>query len=51
VVEKLGTQVFLIGSAGFLPEQVTAYELGYRGQITSRLSVSVSGFENVFDDL
>jgi iron complex outermembrane receptor protein len=51
VVEKLGSQVFLTGSPGFLPEQVTAYELGYRGQLSPRLSLSVSGFDNVYDDL
>jgi iron complex outermembrane recepter protein len=51
VQEKLGTVTFLDGDPDFLPEQVTAYELGYRGQITPRLSLSVSGFENVYDDL
>ena len=51
VAEKLGTITFLAGDPNFLPEQVTAFELGYRGQISSRLSVSVSAFQNVYDDL
>jgi iron complex outermembrane receptor protein len=51
VVEKLGTATFLTGNANFLPEQVTAYELGYRGQLFSRVSLSVSVFDNLYDDL
>jgi iron complex outermembrane receptor protein len=51
VQEKLGTLTFLTGNANFLPEQVTAYEVGYRGQITPRLSLSVSAFQNIYDDL
>jgi iron complex outermembrane receptor protein len=51
VQEKLGAQVFLTGSANFLPEQLTAYELGYRALLTSNLSVSVSGYQDVYDDL
>jgi len=51
VVEKLDTTTFLTGNANFLPEQVTAYELGYRGQLFSRVSLSVSVFDNLYDDL
>ena len=51
VVENLGTVTFLTGDRNFLPEQVTAYELGYRGQIFSRVSLSVSAFENVYENL
>lgn len=51
VVEKLGTTPFLIGNTNFLPEEVIAYEAGYRGQIFDDLMVSVSGFENVYDHL
>ena len=51
VVEKLATTTFLVGNPGFLPEQVTAYELGYRGQISDRLTLSVSAFENVYENL
>ena len=51
VVEKLGSTTFLTGNPDFLPEQVTAYEIGYRGQILPSLSVSVSAFHNVYHDL
>ncbi len=51
VVEKLGTTTFLTGNINFLPEEVTAYEAGYRGQIFDNLSLSVSAFENVYDNL
>ncbi len=51
VVEKLGTATFLTGNPNFLPEKVTAYELGYRGQLFDRVSLSVSVFDNVYDDL
>ena len=51
VVEKLGTVTFLTGDRNFLPEQVTAYELGYRGQIFNRVSLSISAFENVYENL
>ena len=51
VVEKLGAVTFLTGNPNFLPEQVTAYELGYRGQLSNRISLSVSAFDNVYDDL
>jgi len=51
VVEKLGTVSFLAGDINFLPEQVTAYELGYRGRISDSVTLSISAFENVYDDL
>jgi iron complex outermembrane receptor protein len=51
VVEKLGTVSFLTGDRNFLPEQVTAYEIGYRGQIFNRVTLSVSAFENVYENL
>jgi iron complex outermembrane receptor protein len=51
VVEQLGTVTFLTGNLNFLPETVTAYELGYRGQWGDRLTISVSAFENVYDNL
>jgi iron complex outermembrane receptor protein len=50
-MEKLGTVTFLKGEPNFLPEAVTAYELGYRGQLSDNLSLSISAFENVYDDL
>jgi iron complex outermembrane receptor protein len=51
VVEKLGATTFLTGNRNFEPEQVTAYEAGYRGQLADDLTVSVSLFRNVYDDL
>lgn len=51
VVEKLGTTPFLLGNINFLPEEVTAYEAGYRGRILDRVTLSVSAFENVYDEL
>jgi iron complex outermembrane receptor protein len=51
VQEKLGSAVFLTGNPAFLPEQLTAYELGYRAQLAPDLSVSVSGYQNVYENL
>ena len=51
VVEKLGAIPFLVGNLDFLPEEVTAYEVGYRGQLFDNLTLSVSSFENVYDQL
>lgn len=33
------------------PEQVKAYELGYRGRLTPKLSVDIAAFRNVYDNL
>jgi iron complex outermembrane receptor protein len=41
----------LQGSSDFVSEKLIAYEFGYRGQFTSRLSSSVSTFYNVYSDL
>ncbi|MBW8303165.1 MAG: TonB-dependent receptor, partial [Brevundimonas sp.] len=41
---------FLVG-ADFRSETVTAYELGYRANPTPRMSFSINGFYNVYDDL
>ncbi|HEY6451760.1 MAG TPA: TonB-dependent receptor [Steroidobacteraceae bacterium] len=43
--------VLLKGGADFMSETVIAYELGYRAQINSRLSTSVSTYYNVYDDV
>jgi iron complex outermembrane receptor protein len=42
---------FLGASPDFKSEVVTAYEAGFRGQPLPGLSLSVSGFYNVYDDL
>jgi iron complex outermembrane receptor protein len=41
----------LIGGANFKSETVIAYELGYRAQLGSKVSVSVSTFYNVYDNV
>ncbi|MGH8231742.1 MAG: TonB-dependent receptor plug domain-containing protein, partial [Steroidobacteraceae bacterium] len=51
VREYLGGQLFLEGGPDFKPEKLTAYELGYRSQLGRALSISVSTFYNVYDDL
>ena len=51
VVEKSGGRVFLTGNAQFDPEKLTAYEIGYRAQPSALVSLSVSSFYNVYDDL
>ncbi len=51
VVEILGGQRFLIGGSDFETEKLTAYEAGTRLQPSSRLSLSVSAFYNVYGDL
>lgn len=42
---------FLIPSPDFASEVLTAYELGYRAQLTPRASLSVSAYYNVYDGL
>jgi len=51
VVEKLGTLTFLTGNPAFKREKLTAYEAGWRAQVATRATVSVSVFYNVYDDL
>ena len=51
VVELAGTTRFLVGDPNFKPEQVTAYEAGYRGQWFGKFTLSINAFENVYDDL
>ena len=51
VGEDLGPTRFLNGNPDFLPEKLTAYELGYRGQLSQDASVSLSGFYDDYDDL
>jgi iron complex outermembrane receptor protein len=51
VRELSGGALFLSGDPNFRPEDVTAYEAGYRGQWFDRFTVSISAFENVYDNL
>jgi len=43
--------VILEGGSGFTSEAMIAYELGYRAQLSSKLSTSVSGFYNQYNDV
>ncbi|HEY2781147.1 MAG TPA: TonB-dependent receptor [Steroidobacteraceae bacterium] len=43
--------VILKGSADFTSESLLAYEVGYRAQLSSTLSTSVSTFYNQYDDV
>jgi iron complex outermembrane receptor protein len=51
VVEKSAGSVALTGNPNFEPERLTAYEIGYRGEPTKLISLSVSAFYNVYDEL
>lgn len=51
VEERIGSLLALTGNRSFQPEELTAYELGYRAQPASSFSVSVSTFYNVYNDL
>jgi iron complex outermembrane receptor protein len=51
VVERIGPMLALAGNRAFRPEGVRAYEVGYRGTPAATLSLSISGFYNVYDDL
>jgi iron complex outermembrane receptor protein len=51
VVEKLGSFTFLVGNPDFRREKLTAYETGWRAQVATRATVSVSLFYNVYEDL
>jgi iron complex outermembrane receptor protein len=42
---------YLDGSSDFVSETVIAYELGYRAELGSRTSLSLSAFYNEYDDL
>jgi iron complex outermembrane receptor protein len=51
VVENLGTETFLKGNPYFLPEKLTAYEIGYREEFSQNASLSISVFDSDYDDL
>ena len=51
VQENLGVTPFLKGSPDFLPEKLTAYELGYRTQLSENASLSLNGFYDDYNDL
>jgi len=51
VIEKLGAEVFLTGNRDFHPERVNTYEVGYRAQPATFVTLSASIFYNRYDDL
>jgi iron complex outermembrane receptor protein len=51
VQEDVGAILFLKGAPDFLPEKLTAYELGYRTQLSQNASLSVNGFYDDYNDL
>ena len=48
--QVLGPRV-IIGPGDFQSEKLVAYELGYRGRPSARVSLSISAFYNVYNDL
>jgi iron complex outermembrane recepter protein len=42
---------YLAGSPDFKSESVVAYELGYRAELGSKFTLSVSGYYNVYSDI
>jgi iron complex outermembrane receptor protein len=51
VVEKFGGLDYLNGNPDFLPEKLTAYEVGYREEFSSGATLSISAFDSDYDDL
>ena len=51
VVEAVGGAPFLIGNNQFRTEKLTAFEAGTRVQASSRASLSLSAYYNLYDDL
>ena len=51
VIEKLGTITYLAANAQFRPEEVKAFEIGWRAQPSDTISLSIAAFYNVYDDL
>ena len=42
---------FLVGDSTFQSEVLHAFEVGYKGRLTSELTTSISAFYNVYDEL
>lgn len=51
VIESIPGAVLLTGNQNFETEKVNAYEIGYRGRYSDRVSYSVSAFYNEYNDL
>ncbi|MGZ3298585.1 MAG: TonB-dependent receptor plug domain-containing protein [Asticcacaulis sp.] len=51
IERELEHPVFLLPAPDFQPEKLTAYEAGWRARPSRQLSLSLSAFFNVYDDL
>ena len=51
VIERVGGVDFLRGNPDFRSEKVLAYEVGYRGELSARLSLSLAAYYNIYEDL
>lgn len=51
VVETIDTTLFLVGNPDYKTEKLTALEIGTKLQPSDNLSLSISGFYNIYDDL
>jgi iron complex outermembrane receptor protein len=51
VIVRRNGLTLLSGNPDFRREKVTAYEAGWRGQLATRVTASVSVYYNVYDDL
>jgi iron complex outermembrane receptor protein len=47
----LPVELNVVGNRGLYSEQLVAYELGYRSQVTKTFSVDAAAFYNVYDNL
>jgi iron complex outermembrane receptor protein len=51
VIEKFGTTTYLAANTQFRPEEVKAYEIGFRVQPYETVSLTAAAFHNVYNDL
>jgi iron complex outermembrane recepter protein len=51
VIEKVAATTFLAADSQFRPEEVRAYEMGWRSQMGSTASLTIAAFYNVYDEL
>lgn len=51
IEEFINGRDFLAGTSSFMPEKLTAYEIGTRVQLAHRASFSISGYYHVYSDI
>ena len=51
VHERVGSIDFVDGNPDFMPEKLTAHEIGYRQQLNEQAALSISAFDHRYDDL